>query len=381
MRLGVSIHDNLSLATLCIRGRSVAIEQHFVVDAVGKERQVPPQPGWQMSCGRMPAMFTAPSQRASTWSRYWSSGAMHSCVGSYDERYAGPIGDFWRSGFTALPPAGRVLDIASGNGPLPRLLLSLAERPDLSCDAVDLAELAPPWLEKLAESQRERVRFHSACPAEQLPFADASFDLVVSQWGIEYSDLSRSVPELLRVLKPGGAVRLLLHHQQALPVVLAAEEIAHLEWLLQPGGFMQACADMLAPMALAASAEGRARLQRDAQANACRERFNVLQDQLQSRVDRGQCPDVLVEVRQSASQLLALAAQSGEAAARQRWQILQTGLEDASFRLQELRSHSLDEAAARALASNLAASGPYTLEPLKDRDAIMGWALSLTRLP
>lgn len=324
-------------------------------------------------------MSTPPSRRASTWSRYWSSGAMHSCAGSYDEGYAGPIGDFWRSGFVALPPAARVLDIASGNGPLPRLLLSLSERADLVCDAVDLAELAPPWLDELPPSQRQRVRFHSACPAEQLPFADASFDLVVSQWGIEYSDLGRAVPELLRVLKPRGAVRLLLHHQQALPVVLAADEIAHLDWLLQPDGFMQACADMLAPMALAASAEGRAQLQRDAQANALRERFNQLQQELQRRVDTGRCPDVLVEVRHSASQLLARAAQSGEATARQAWQALLTGLEDALFRLQELRSHALDEAAALSLANSLATSGHFTLDALRDRGAIMGWALSLTR--
>lgn len=327
------------------------------------------------------AMSQTPSQRASIWSRYWSTGALHSCAGSYDEEYAGPIGDFWREGFLALSARARVLDIASGNGPLPRLLLNLRERSDLVCDAVDLAELTPRWLETLPPKERERLRFHSGCPAESLPFADGSFDLVVSQWGIEYSDLDRAIPELLRVLKPGGAVRLLLHHQQALPVVLAAEEIAHLEWLLQPDGFMQVCGNMLAPMALAASPEGRARLQLDAQANALRERFNALQDELQRRVELGQCPDVLIGVRQNASRLLAMATQSGEPSARQAWKQLRTGLEDATFRLQELRSHALDEAAARRLATALAATQPYSLRTLQDRGAIMGWTLALKRQP
>ena len=78
------------------------------------------------------------SQRAAVWSRYWSRGALHSCTGSFGDAYEGPIADFWRQGFGALAQGARVLDIASGNGPVPKLLLDLKGRSDLSCDAIDL---------------------------------------------------------------------------------------------------------------------------------------------------------------------------------------------------------------------------------------------------
>lgn len=329
----------------------------------------------------MPAMNIELSQRACAWTRYWSSGAMHSCAGSYDAAYAGPIGDFWRAGFTGLAQGARVLDVASGNGPLPRLLLSLEARPDLRCDAIDLADVAPRWLNDLAGAARARVRFHSACAAEALPFPADSFDLVVSQWGLEYSDLSRSIPELLRVLAPGGGVQLLLHHAQALPVRLAAEEIAHLAWLTQADGFMQRAADLIGPMALAGTPEGRSQLKRNERANEARERFNTQQDLLETRMEQGGCVDVLADMRRNVNGLFGMATQRGESAALAVWQALNTGLYDARLRLQELRGHALDESAATALAHRLAAGGSYQLAPLSDRGELMGWTLRLTPRP
>jgi SAM-dependent methyltransferase len=40
--------------------------------------------------------------------------------------------------------------------------------------------------------------------AESLPFADASFDVVASQFGLMFMDRDRSLREMLRVLRPGG---------------------------------------------------------------------------------------------------------------------------------------------------------------------------------
>jgi SAM-dependent methyltransferase len=48
-----------------------------------------------------------------------------------------------------------------------------------------------------------RVRFHTV-PAETLPFAAESFDLVFSSGTIHHTDRSFSLPEVHRVLKPGG---------------------------------------------------------------------------------------------------------------------------------------------------------------------------------
>lgn len=312
------------------------------------------------------------------WTRYWSHGAMHSCNTSYDQNYRGAIESFWRTGFERLAPGSRVLDIGTGNGPLPRLLLSLESRPDLSCEAIDLAEIAPPWLLQVPVSARDRVRFHGACAAECTPFEDASFDLVVSQWGLEYSELKVSVPEVLRVLAPGGAVALLLHHVEALPVALAAHEIGHLLWLMEGASFLDAADAMLAPMALAGTAQGLEQLANNQGAHRARDQFNALQDALQSRIVQGRCTDVLAEVRQAVGTLLGLAARQGEGPARVALQDLTVGLQDALLRLQELRKHALDEPSVRVLATDLAAGAPYQLDVVRDQGAVMAWSLTVT---
>lgn len=56
-----------------------------------------------------------------------------------------------------------------------------------------------------------RVRFLGRVPAEELPFPDAGFDAVVSQYGIEYSAMKRSLAEAARVLAPGGRLRFGVH--------------------------------------------------------------------------------------------------------------------------------------------------------------------------
>lgn len=47
--------------------------------------------------------------------------------------------------------------------------------------------------------------------AEVLPYADGEFDLVMSRVALPYTDISRSVAEIRRVLRPGGRVWLTVH--------------------------------------------------------------------------------------------------------------------------------------------------------------------------
>lgn len=53
------------------------------------------------------------------------------------------------------------------------------------------------------EIDLRKVMFHTS-PAENLPFADSSFDLVFSSGTIHHTFRDRSLPEVHRVLKPGG---------------------------------------------------------------------------------------------------------------------------------------------------------------------------------
>lgn len=320
---------------------------------------------------------TTASRRQAVWTRHWATGAAHSCAGSYTDTYGGAIAAFW-AGLHAHTAAGaRVLDIATGSGALPRLLLHLRPALDLRIDAVDLAEPATGWLRKLPAAQAARVRFHGGVGAERLPFADGAFDLVLSQYGLEYADMALALPELLRVRAPRGRIGLVMHDADSRPVQLAAVEIAHIDWLRGPEGLLPACAAMLAPMALAATLEGRARLAGDAAADAARERFNAAQDGLATRARAApDGADVLGEVQDAVAQLLGLAARQGEAVARHAWQALDLSLDDARWRLQELRACALDAAAAAMLRQQLTTAGmSVLLQPLDEGAHRMGWAL------
>lgn len=317
--------------------------------------------------------------RAEVWSQYWALGGEHSCGGSYKEGYGETIAQFWRSGFESLPLNARVLDIGTGNGPLPRILISIPARLDLVCDAIDLASVAPTWHAQLSDKDARRVSFHSRCAAEQLPFEAETFDLVVSQWGLEYSDMNASLSEVLRVLKPMGRVQLVLHHKDSLPVRLAHRELAHLDWLLRKSGFLTTAEQMLSHMALAAEPGGVELLKMNASANALRSEFNQLQDQIQVRLTDDTCPDVLLETRRAIAGLFEIAFHSGFSMAKAGIDSVRQQLLHSELRLRDLCQHALDEASVRALAERLSGESTYELGLLEDQDATMAWTLKLRK--
>jgi SAM-dependent methyltransferase len=316
--------------------------------------------------------------RRDAWSRYWARGVPHSCIGTYGDRYGGAIAAFWKEVFAGLPDGARVLDVATGNGALPRLLLDQCRHPRVTCDAVDIATVHLPWLASVAPAERSRVRLHEGVDAAALPFADGSFDLAVSQYGIEYTDLEGSVPELLRVLAPRGGVAMVLHHVQGRPATLAAVEIDHIRWLTAQGGWFDATAAMIEPMARASTFGGRASLQGDARANAARERFNRVQNELSARGEGQDGADVLFEMREAAMSLLAVAGREGAAAAGKALAAKREELIAGATRLDDLRAHALGAEQVQALARRLESGLGRAVElgELHEQgDHLMGWTL------
>ena len=97
-----------------------------------------------------------------------------------------------------------VLDVAAGNG---NATLAAARRfaEVVSTDYVG-ALLAHG--SRRAEAERLPVTFEEA-DAEALPFADASFDTVLSTFGVMFApDQAQAARELMRVCRPGGKIGL-----------------------------------------------------------------------------------------------------------------------------------------------------------------------------
>ena len=97
-----------------------------------------------------------------------------------------------------------VLDVAAGNG---NVTLAAARR---WCDVTStdyVASLLNRGAER-ASAEGLSVKFQQA-DAEALPFADDSFDVVVSTFGVMFTpDQHKAAAELLRVCKPGGRIGL-----------------------------------------------------------------------------------------------------------------------------------------------------------------------------
>ena len=92
-----------------------------------------------------------------------------------------------------------VLDIGTGPGVLLAELARL--RPDLTLTGVDLS---PNTVATAAENLGGRATVHLG-DVTQLPFEDRSFDVVVSSFSMHHwDDPGAAVPQLVRVLRPGG---------------------------------------------------------------------------------------------------------------------------------------------------------------------------------
>jgi SAM-dependent methyltransferase len=103
-----------------------------------------------------------------------------------------------------LKSGSKVLDVAAGNG---MASLAAARR---WCE-VTSTDYVPALLERgraRAEAEGMAIEFKEA-DAENLPFADASFDSVISTFGVMFTpNQDKAAAELLRVCKPRGTIGL-----------------------------------------------------------------------------------------------------------------------------------------------------------------------------
>jgi ubiquinone/menaquinone biosynthesis C-methylase UbiE len=145
------------------------------------------------------------------WSVFWHSNQLHSCMPVDADPDA--LGSVWRDFFCSLPAGASILDLGTGNGSLAAqaVTVSRSKSPPFSIHGVDLADIHPSRYVANADKLLSVVTFHPRTAMENLPFEAQSFDAIGSQYAIEYSNIKQSLPEVVRVLKPGGRLRFLLH--------------------------------------------------------------------------------------------------------------------------------------------------------------------------
>lgn len=145
---------------------------------------------------------------AAIWTQYWKEGRADCFTGELPETARVAIDRAWRKFFLRLPAGAKIVDLAAGAGYVARLA---AQHGDFDITCADIADM--PHQE--AKVNSSTLRLSGNVDLSELPFADECFDVAVSQFGIEYSDLSAAIAEVARVLKSDGVGQFIIHHTQS----------------------------------------------------------------------------------------------------------------------------------------------------------------------
>ena len=216
----------------------------------------------------------------SIWNDYWHFDRLSSFDDEGRINYREEVAAGWRAFFEALPQGASILDLCTGNGAVAVLAAEASRRggKDFRIVAVDSADINPCLYVKNHRDELATIEFRPGTPTERLPWPDSSFEAVVSQFGIEYSDLSESIPELARVVAAGGKARLFLHAAEGAVVQRSKLAIQEIDFLLHGtdlAGKAQRCLRDVAAverkMDRSAGAQGAARESRQAFLEALQE--------------------------------------------------------------------------------------------------------------
>jgi SAM-dependent methyltransferase len=179
-------------------------------------------PQYHCGIGQYAAGVVVVLEGKQSWTQYWKSGRLHSCFVAGNPFETQHI---WSPFLDQLPDDSKVLDLACGAGALTRL--AVAHGRGFAVTGVDYASEVPPipGADILLETA-----------LEELPFPDGVFDAVISQFGLEYADTHRALPEALRVIGKGGRFAFLAHADTSAAVEAARVRIANVAGLMALDG-------------------------------------------------------------------------------------------------------------------------------------------------
>ncbi|WP_203294632.1 class I SAM-dependent methyltransferase [Maricaulis parjimensis] len=150
---------------------------------------------------------------AKAWKQFWTGRAAGSEHRFRDAGTAGRLQSHWSAVLAdALPASGQVdlIDLACGEGEVLQLAARVAgSLPDVRLNAV-VSDVSLDAVSLAAASVGQLDANAAVADCAQLPFASSSFDVVVSQFGLEYAGPA-AFGEAGRIVRPSGRFNALVH--------------------------------------------------------------------------------------------------------------------------------------------------------------------------
>lgn len=169
------------------------------------------------------------------WSNYWRSGVQTSLPQDFKENYDGEILSFWNHQVEQLEDGAKIVDVCTGNGAIAIIMAKMAIKLNkkIQITAVDISKINTNALSKRYDRKiMSMINFKSHCRIEQLhEQIEHEQDLIVSQYGLEYSDLNLSAQSMAKVMKSGGRLVFLSHSSQSDVFQYMKVEFRIYEWL------------------------------------------------------------------------------------------------------------------------------------------------------
>jgi len=181
------------------------------------------------------APSNSPASRG--WRDYWKADRPASCVAENPVTQL-EIADSWQQWFAQRAEGCRILDVATGNGILLTHAASAARVSGRTfvLTGIDLADIDPTRHVTDPDGHLRSATFIGGVAAERLPFDAQSFDVVISQYGLEYADLDSALAEVERVLVPGGALHWLAHSEGSEVILQHRHQELEVDFLLASRG-------------------------------------------------------------------------------------------------------------------------------------------------
>jgi len=169
------------------------------------------------------------------WDAYWTTDRLHSFGADVDPLFAQTLDRYWSGVVRRLSAGAAVLDIACGNGAVSLAMAKTAQvlGGSLAITGIDEAAIDPAKYLPQHADFLAGITFRQRTAMESLPFENATFDAVVSQFGLEFGTSGAALSEAARVLKPGGLLTFLALPAHSLAVQSAKRTVKQARYLLR----------------------------------------------------------------------------------------------------------------------------------------------------